>query len=720
MQLIKPFIILPILIFSSIISAEEVNTKTFIPSHKIDRKAVVTRHNPIIKTVDPLASLSAGNGDFAFTVDVTGLQTFPNQYSKKIPLGTQSYWGWHSFPNTNNYTFEEVLKTFDLGHGHLESYPIEYRENGRKRDAANYFRANPHRLHLGMVGLELSDESGKQIQIEDISDINQQLNLWTGIIDSHFSVAGSPVAVQSFCHPEKHMIVGCVTSHLIPKKQVALKLRFPYPTGAHTDDGCDWNKPDRHTSKIVKQDKQQLIIKRTLDDNSYYVQVSWEGNMTVSEKEPHYFVLLPSGKDVKFTVEFIPSLPTQTHTTFADNHKKTIQHWKEFWESGAAIDLSESKDSRANELERRIVLSQYLMAIQCSGIEPPQETGLTFNSWHGKFHLEMHWWHAVHFALWNRIELLERSMDWYIRVAPIAKKTAARQGFDGIRWMKMVDPSAQESPSMVGPFLIWQQPHFIYMTELIYTQKPSEETLLKYKDLVFETAKFMASFASLDFENNRYVLQGIIPAQETMRPEETLNPPLELSYWHYGLSVAQKWRERAGLPREPAWDDIIRRLSVLKEKDGLYLAAESAPQTYEDTRFSSDHMAVLGAYGMLPECRLFNTNTMRNTLNWIWDNWNWERTWGWDFPMVAMCAARLGEPEKAVGALLMDKRTNTYLANGHNYQNEQLWIYLPGNGGLLTAIAMMCAGWNGGNSDTPGFPKDGKWNVKWEGFIPMQ
>ena len=26
----------------------------------------------------------------------------------------------------------------------------------------------------------------------------------------------------------------------------------------------------------------------------------------------------------------------------------------------------------------------------------------------GKFHLEMHWWHAVHFALWNRLELLEK------------------------------------------------------------------------------------------------------------------------------------------------------------------------------------------------------------------------------------------------------------------------------------------------------------------------
>lgn len=84
-----------------------------------------------------------------------------------------------------------------------------------------------------------------------------------------------------------------------------------------------------------------------------------------------------------------------------------------------------------------------------------------------------------------------------------------------------------------------------------------------------------------------------------------------------------------------------------------------------------------------------------------------------------MDAARLGEPEKAVGALLMDKRTNTYLVNGHNYQDGRLRVYLPGNGGLLTAVAMMCAGWDGSEGVNPGFPKDGKWNVRWEGLKPL-
>lgn len=686
---------------------------------KIDRKALVTRHNPTITAADSLSSLSAGNGRFAFTADITGLQTFPENYSQGVPLGTQSYWGWHSFPNDSAYVLGDVLRDYDFGRGHTESYPVLSSQKGRRQDAVDYLRANAHRLHLGTVGLELTKENGEQALIEDISDIDQKLDMWQGIIASRFSFEGVPVQVESFCDPGRDMFAGRITSDLIPGKRAALKLRFPYPTGNHTDDACDWNSPGKHTSRIIEQDGNRLVIERVIDGTTYYVRICWDGKMSVTEKEPHYFVLQPDDKDVRFTVEFTPSMPDSPAPSFATSRKAAVRHWQDFWESGAAVDLSGSEDPRANELERRIVLSQYLTAIQSVSPEPPQETGLTYNSWHGKFHLEMHWWHAVHFALWGRPGLLEPSMEWYYKAAPAAKATAGRQGFDGVRWMKMTDPSGQESPSNIGPFLVWQQPHYIYMAELLYRQDPSPATLERYKNLVYETAEFMASFASYDSLNDRYVLKGLIPAQETLSPSETVNPPFELSYWHHGLSVAQKWREREGLPREPKWDEIINKLSVLAEKDGLYLAAESAPQTYRDRRFTSDHMAVLGAYGILPGCRLFDERTMRNTLDWVWDNWNWGHTWGWDFPMTAMCAARLGEPEKAVDALLMDKRTNTYLPNGHNYQNGTLRIYLPGNGGLLTAIAMMCAGWDGNTSDTPGFPKNGKWRVKWEGLKPM-
>ena len=62
----------------------------------IDRRALVRRHNPVLRRVDSRAPLQVGNGEFAFAADVTGLQTFPGGY--EVPLGTMAQWGWHTSP----------------------------------------------------------------------------------------------------------------------------------------------------------------------------------------------------------------------------------------------------------------------------------------------------------------------------------------------------------------------------------------------------------------------------------------------------------------------------------------------------------------------------------------------------------------------------------------------------------------------------------------------
>jgi hypothetical protein len=95
---------------------------------------------------------------------------------------------------------------------------------------------------------------------------------------------------------------------------------------------------------------------------------------------------------------------------------------------------------------------------------------------------------------------------------------------------------------------------------------------------------------------------------------------------------------------------------------------------------------------------------MSDTLDRVLQDWDLDSLWGWDFPMMAMTAARLGRSKDAVDLLLMDNPKNTYLPNGHNAQGDKsdLPLYLPGNGGLLLAVAMM----------KDHFPED--WKVKTE------
>lgn len=691
-----------------------ISCKAGVPT-PIDRQALVERNSPQITAFDSLSSFSVGNGEFAFTVDVTGLQTFPEMYKAGVPLGTQSQWGWHSFDNPNGYIHDETLKLYDFGRGKAEPYAVQFNEDGRAKEAANWFRVNPHRLHLGIVGFEC--EEG--ITATQITHIQQQLNLWKGVIQSRFTMNNQLFEVQTACHPTEDKIAACIHS----KARTGINFRFPYPTGGHCDDACNWDANDLHTTTLILQKPQRAVLERKLGATTYYVDIRWEGAAKLAEKQKNYFVLTPGEDKFSFTCAFTPESPL-TSATVSSTAKETMemaaQHWINFWSKGGAVDFSACTDVRAKELERRVVLSQYLLAIQCAGSTPPQETGLTYNSWFGKFHLEMIWWHQAQFALWNRPELLDRTLGWYEKSAPIAREIANRQGFAGLRWMKMTDPSGIEAPSKVGSFLIWQQPHLIYLAELLYRSNPTHEVLDRYNQLVQQTADFIYSFATYEELEGRFVLKGAIPAQETLRAAETVNPPFELSYWHFALETAQKWRERLGEKRNLNWDEMIDKLSPLAyNEEGLYLAAETATDTYKDIRFTSDHMAVLGSVGILPMNKLIREDYMKNTLHWIWDNWNWGKTWGWDYPMTAMNATRLGEPEKAVGALLMEKRTNTYLVNGHNYQDGRLRVYLPGNGGLLTAVALMCAGWDGCRTTNPGFPKDGTWNVRWEGLQSM-
>ena len=65
----------------------------------IDRHALVTRHNVTLTSADPLTPLTVGNSSIGFTVDITGLQSFPDFHTNGTPLHTLSSWGWHSFPN---------------------------------------------------------------------------------------------------------------------------------------------------------------------------------------------------------------------------------------------------------------------------------------------------------------------------------------------------------------------------------------------------------------------------------------------------------------------------------------------------------------------------------------------------------------------------------------------------------------------------------------------
>jgi len=386
------------------------------------------------------------------------------------------------------------------------------------------------------------------------------------------------------------------------------------------------------------------------------------------------------------------------------------------------VDLSGSTDPRAVELERRIVLSQYLMKVNYAGDVPPSETGLAHVTWYGKHNSEMYFWHAAQFHAWGRTELLEKGLSWYRKILPRGKEDAAAKGFDGVRWPKMAGVDARPGPGTINPFIIWNQPNPIYLSELVYRAKPDRATLEKYRDIVFESAEFLASFAQLDESTGRYVLGPPIKnVSERVEENDTQNPTFELAYWYYALRVAQDWRERLGLEPDPHWADVIARLSPLPVKDGLYLEIETIPNIYD--RPGGVPTSMLMALGFLPQTDRVDPEIIRRTFAEVnRRSRNGIRRWvSWSLGQGAMTAARLGDSETAVS--IVTNPAARFMPNGHvrrPAEPDGCVAYLPVNSSLLVAVALMAAGWDDGPDVTaPGVPQDGSWQVRWEGLNRM-
>ena len=267
----------------------------------------------------------------------------------------------------------------------------------------------------------------------------------------------------------------------VPSGDLRLRLAFPYPSGNHSgDDACDWNSPGKHSTKVLAQ-AQVVLLERRQTTTAITSCCVGRSRPNLAPAPRHIiFTCNPPAKSCEFYLPFFldrnPLLDSSDYRP-APNRSRWLRassdYWNQFWLNGGAVDFSACTDPRAPELERRVVLSQYLMAIQCAGVYPPQESGLTYNTWYGKFHLEMHWWHGVHFVLWGRPELLERSLDWYRTAEANAANIAQRQGFKGVRWMKMTDPSAIEAPSKVGSFDLATTAYHLYGRIVVPSPKDS-------------------------------------------------------------------------------------------------------------------------------------------------------------------------------------------------------------------------------------------------------
>ncbi len=678
----------------------------------IDRKRIIGQWDPIVKTWDSASFLSVGNGDFAFTVDCTGLQTIEPTDEAATPLATMASWGWHDYPGSVPRRFDLLKKKSYRSARGAVGYMSE--ATGQE-ELFERLRINPHRFNLARLSLhdaQLQSSPGR----EDITAVHQRLDLYAGTITSSFRLHGEALGGETVAHPGQDQLSVRLSADEPAHQRLSLCLSFPYPS--HQKSGSDWSLPSSHHSQLSTMGGNRYTIARTIDEMRYTVHLRLSEGCTIAEAGEHRFIISGGADLLEANLLFLPAHAAGEATSFSTCWEASRLPWQRFWQEGAFVDFSGSTDPRADELQRRILLSRYLLAIQSSGKLPPAETGLTCNSWYGKFHLEMHLLHGAHFALWGQGELLERSLSWYRDILPSAKERASEQGYRGARWPKMSEPGGSDAPSSIGCLLCWQQPHPILYGALLARCRPDSAILASWEAIIEETAAFMVDYLDRDDERGVFNLgPPVIPVQENHNPDDVLNPTFELSYWRWALREAISLMKGYGREIDPTWEEALATLAPLPTDGEVYLAHQHCPHTY--TAYAADHPSLLFATTIF-DAGDTDPAIMKRSLKKVLEHWDLNELWGWDFPLMAMCAARLGEAELAMDLLLMDSPKNTYTPNGHNAQlpKSDLPLYLPGNGALLLAVALLFGGWDGGGDAHPVLPKSG-WQATAEGFFPL-
>jgi len=127
-------------------------------AENIDRKAVVQRHNVTIHQNNPKKPMQVGNGEFAYNVDITGMQTFD-------PHNTMAHWAWHSMPLPKGVKPGDFKgKIFNIN-GRPVVFDVDTPE---QPELSKWLAANPHPVNLGRIGLHLTHKDGSLANFPEI------------------------------------------------------------------------------------------------------------------------------------------------------------------------------------------------------------------------------------------------------------------------------------------------------------------------------------------------------------------------------------------------------------------------------------------------------------------------------------------------------------------------------------------------------------------------
>lgn len=588
------------------------------------KKSDIIKYNLKFNHIDSKNPVTIGNGDFAITLDQTGTQSLYEIY-KDIPLSTMSNKNW----------FYKDKKDIKPSYVDGKAYMLFNLDND-----PNYQINRQYPFKYSFMQILLYDND-KLIDINNIKDVKQELDLYKGIVTSSFNYKEKINKTTSFIYQDHDEF-----NFKLQSDNLNLALKFNYPS--YTKNGY---RLDILPNVLVKEDRITLLYD---DKNSLSFKLKSSSNYQIVEN-----TLIFDDNNVSFSL--------------ALDEIKEGKLLDEFWKCDNGIIIDNE------ELVKKMVLSKYLLHVNSTGIYPPQESGLTYNCWNSKFHLEMHLIHSLWNIYNNHVGDLVKSFDYYLSIMPSSLKRASLNGYNGLRFPKMTGPDGEDSPSNIGPLLIWQAPHILFMLQEIYYLYNKENIIKKYEPLISGTIDFMISFLTL--KDSKYqMLDPLLEACESIPLDRCQNPSFELEYWRYTLERQPKIDTVLYGHQRYDYLDITSKIITPKEDDGIYLKTYGVIDKYD---LYKDHPTE-GFLMSFFKSKIVDKEKMVKTIDYILKNMDLSSYWGWDFPFLGLSLLNCGEIEKSIEVTQLNTINNQYLYNGYNTSpRDDLKAYLPGNGAFL-------------------------------------
>lgn len=588
------------------------------------KKSDIIKYNLKFNHIDSKNPVTIGNGDFAITLDQTGTQSLYEIY-KDIPLSTMSNKNW----------FYKDKKDIKPSYVDGKAYMLFNLDND-----PNYQINRQYPFKYSFMQILLYDND-KLIDINNIKDVKQELDLYKGIVTSSFNYKEKINKTISFIYQDHDEF-----NFKLQSDNLNLALKFNYPS--YTKNGY---RLDILPNVLVKEDRITLLYD---DKNSLSFKLKSSSNYQIVEN-----TLIFDDNNVSFSL--------------ALDEIKEGKLLDEFWKCDNGIIIDNE------ELVKKMVLSKYLLHVNSTGIYPPQESGLTYNCWNSKFHLEMHLIHSLWNIYNNHVGDLVKSFDYYLSIMPSSLKRASLNGYKGLRFPKMTGPDGEDSPSNIGPLLIWQAPHILFMLQEIYYLYNKENIIKKYEPLISGTIDFMISFLTL--KDSKYqMLDPLLEACESIPLDRCQNPSFELEYWRYTLERQPKIDTVLYGHQRYDYLDITSKIITPKEDDGIYLKTYGVIDKYD---LYKDHPTE-GFLMSFFKSKIVDKEKMVKTIDYILKNMDLSSYWGWDFPFLGLSLLNCGEIEKSIEVTQLNTINNQHLYNGYNTSpRDDLKAYLPGNGAFL-------------------------------------